>query len=504
MATFYVKSGAGAADYNAAHTYSSGDKVVPAIADASSNFAVARKWVWECTTGGTTNGAASWPAAVTADTTTMTQNGVVFTARTPGFSSGTTANWAFATIYMAYATSAASTGDTVYVSNNHAETQSAAYTAIANVQNINVICVDDGAAPPTTLATTASVTTTGNSGLTTCVKYDCHVYGIQFIAGSGATGAASVVTAGYYDSCLFHVATSHASSAIFLSNDSVWINCNVKFGASGQGINGNALGLRWIGGALASGGTSPTTLFLAQATRIDAEGIDLTNAAAGINLNAPTGSVSFSHVLRNIKLPGSWSGQMATGVAPARPEFRYAVMVNGDSSGTNYVLSRRDTWGTLVQETTKIRTGGASDGTTGISWKMVSLSGALWPSRYTMTPEIAKWNATTGSAVTATIEILHDSATALKDDEIWVEVSYLSSAASPLGAMISDAKATFLTSAAAQTTSTATWTTTGLSNPNTQKLSVTFTPQLAGYVRAVVKLVKATYTVYVDPVITLS
>ena len=102
------------------------------------------------------------------------------------------------------------------------------------------------------------------------------------------------------------------------------------------------------------------------------------------------------------------------------------------------------------------------------------------------------------------MEVLYDSATNLKDDEIWVEVRYLSASASTLGATASDSKATPLTTAADQTTSGSTWTTTGLSTPNKQKLGATFTPQQKGYVYARVHLAKASTTVYVDPKITLS
>ena len=53
MAFYYVKSGSGVVDYNAAKAYSTGEKMVPAIADATTNFAVGRRAVWDCTTGGT-------------------------------------------------------------------------------------------------------------------------------------------------------------------------------------------------------------------------------------------------------------------------------------------------------------------------------------------------------------------------------------------------------------------------------------------------------------------
>ena len=43
-----------------------------------------------------------------------------------------------------------------------------------------------------------------------------------------------------------------------------------------------------------------------------------------------------------------------------------------------------------------------------------------------------------------------------------------------------------------------------MSNPNKQKISVSFTPQMKGAVHVKVCLAKASTTVYVDPYITLS
>lgn len=174
-------------------------------------------------------------------------------------------------------------------------------------------------------------------------------------------------------------------------------------------------------------------------------------------------------------------------------------MYNCDDGDTNYRLWIEEPFGNVKDETTLVRTGGASDGTTPLSWKMTTGAEAKWPINYLATDEIVIWNETTGSAITATVEILHDSATNLTDREIWLEASYLGDASYPLGTPISDRAADILASAADQADSSETWTTTGMTNPNTQKLSVTFTPQQKGYVSLTVHLAKASYTVYVCP-----
>ncbi|MEK9809109.1 MAG: hypothetical protein VW362_01580, partial [Candidatus Nanopelagicales bacterium] len=139
-----------------------------------------------------------------------------------------------------------------------------------------------------------------------------------------------------------------------------------------------------------------------------------------------------------------------------------------------------------------------------LSWKMATTANAEYPAIILRSPEIAKWNETTGSSVTVTVDILHDSATALKDNEVWLEVEYLGTSGTPLALFTDDAVADVITTAADQTSSSATWTTTGMTNPNKQKLSVTFTPQEKGLIIARVCVAKASYTVYVDPELQIS
>jgi hypothetical protein len=69
---------------------------------------------------------------------------------------------------------------------------------------------------------------------------------------------------------------------------------------------------------------------------------------------------------------------------------------------------------------------------------------------------------------------------------------------------IDDAMADVLATAASQASSSATWTTTGMSNANKQQLSVTFTPQEKGLIIARVCVAKSSYTLYVDPELQVS
>jgi hypothetical protein len=117
---------------------------------------------------------------------------------------------------------------------------------------------------------------------------------------------------------------------------------------------------------------------------------------------------------------------------------------------------------------------------------------------------IVAWNDNSGSSKTATVEILTDSASALNNDDVWLEIEYLGDSGSPLASFANNSKASIVASNAAQTSSSATWTTTGITNVMKQKLQITFTPQQKGVVKAVVKLAKASCTVYVDPVLSIA
>jgi len=109
------------------------------------------------------------------------------------------------------------------------------------------------------------------------------------------------------------------------------------------------------------------------------------------------------------------------------------------------------------------------------------------------------WNDAVGSSQTVTCEILHDSVTNLQDDEVWLETEYLGTSGFPLSLFANDRMADILATPADQAASSETWTTTGLTNPNKQKLVTTQTPQEKGWYRCRVVVAKPSYTLYACP-----
>lgn len=442
----------------------------------------------------------------------------IYVRSTDGNNGDSGATWALAKATLAGAAAIDAAGDTIYVSQNHAES-TASLVSLSWAGTIasptTIICANDGAEPPTAVATSATVTTTSNSPLelsTVAGVSAVYYYGFTFACGTGTSaanlniGTSSSSHSIRFENCSFQLNTTTPATSYIVcgssgANDITFNNCTFKFADAASSIRGFGPNkVRIGGGSLLSGGTSPTALFVVITnTKVLVEGFDLSNANAAINLCGSTGSGGTLVQFRNVKLPASWSGSLNSSVPSVGARFE---LTNTDSTNTNYRLWIKDAYGDITHETTLIKTGGANNGTIGISWKYVTTADAKFQNPLA-SGEITEWNAVTGSSMTATIDILHDSATNLKDDEIWLEVQYLSSSGTPLGAFVSDAKANILATGADQTTSSATWTTTGMSNPNKQKLSVTFTPQMAGVVHVVVKVAKASYTLYVDPKLTI-
>lgn len=477
-----------------------------AVGDRVVGVATVNYYVMECTTGGT--GGVTEPVWSTTPGNTTNDGTAVFTTRLPS-------TWANATLDLTRAANDAA-GDFIYVSDTHAQSTSTAISlawAGTAASPTRILCVDDASGePPTTLATTATVTTTGSAALE--IKQSSsylYCYGISFICGEGSSSNISLTLNGsnggnaIYENCVFNLATTSTSARLKLNastpaDNTVCIDCDFQFSSTSQGFvcpHGSI-----IGGSILSD-AAVTTLFTSSGFfghNISVSGLDMTNCAAAMNI--ANFALSLDQLLvRNCKLPASWSGSITSATPSAGSIFE---MHNADSTDTNYRYQKKTQFGIINSETTLVRTGGASDGATTISWKMASNADAEWSHQTLDSGEIVRWNETTGSAITATIEILHDSVTALTDKEIWVEVQYLGTSGFPLGAFIDDAAANYLSSAANQTTSSETWTTSGMSNPNKQKLAVTFTPQEKGFIHATVKLAKASYTVYVDPKIVIS
>jgi hypothetical protein len=513
VAAVYVKSGSGVLLLSN-RTWSVGEKMVPIRADTSSNHYLAKGWVWECTTGGTSTGTPTWPASVTQDVTTVTQNGVIWKARKPGFSSGTTADWSFATIYMDYGICTFfNTGggkvnaNVIYVSSTHAEVNTAAVSPQYVPVWTNILSVSESNPSSPSLAAGASITATSFNYNN--INMLCH--GISFISTSFDIQFVSMgnVTESTFINCTFWLNHTNSSRYLLTANSNsaevclVFKNCTFRFGHTSQGCLFSSGVFKFIGGGIHASSSQVTSLITGYShSVITIEDFDLSPLSSTFHIT----NMNYTGKCRvvNSKLPANWSGRVMTGLSEDA-NLQYGELINSDNTNTNYrYLKHSHGAATCViqSETTIVRTGGATNGTTPISLKGVTDSSYATTQFPIIFPPIIKWNSVTGRQLTATIELITNNNITLTDTNFWIELSYLGTSGLPLGLFASSGP-TFL-NAANLTSSSATWVTTGLTNPIKQKVSLSFTPQMAGFVSIVAYFGRASTTTYVDPYITIT
>ena len=458
-----------------------------------------------CTTAGTAgNGAEpSWAAFTNAGATTA-DNTVTWTTLGASFT-----NWSapHARVANACAANWGQAGNSFFLaSDQHAETQSTANT-ITSPGTVASPCffysVNRSNVPPgsANLASGASITTTGNNALV-INGTNFYVYGLIFTCGSGANAPTLNVAntnpcSARFDSCAF-VSGGTNSSTINLgrTNEILWLNnCTFQFSATGSSLI-NAGITFWSNTASAiQGATLPTNLFNGgnTGTLFRCTGVDFSALGSGKTIFTAI-SVGQLVELVDCKLGAS----VTVAATPTAPSALIDV-VRADSSGTSYRTERYRYQGTQTVETTIVRTGGATDGTTPISWKLVSTANSKWIMPFESQP-ITIWNDSTSAITTLTIYGTTTGGGVPNNDDIWVEVEYLGSASSPQGSFITSTKADNLATSTTTNNSADGSTWGGGGAGNGFKIVVpSFTPGMKGPINITIKVAKASATYYIDP-----
>jgi hypothetical protein len=411
---------------------------------------------------------------------------------------GTGADWTNAYLTLSAALAAKAAGDVFYVAHDHAETTGGAVTLTSPGTTANpcqIICVNKaGSVPPVSadIATTATVTVTGANNLTLAgVVSLC--YGITFTVGD-STNNVAFLGGGQWtlDTCAVrnsgNAAGSIRPSTTFLKT--TWRNTTVQFAHIGQSITSMVGGKwEWLGGSI-TGATFPTNLFGGSnyGTAI-VRGVDLANMSTKTLLAAAAGA--FNLHFEDCKLPASFTRMGTPSVYAPR-----LTLARCDSGATNYRNEAEDYLGAQTIETTIVRTGGASDGTTSIAWKLVSTT-ARFSAPFESLP-IAIWNSTAGS-VTVTAYGIWGGGAVPDNDDIWMEVTYLDDSGFPVASVASTAKADILATATSHTADGSTWG----GSTTAFKMATTITPALVGTMFIRFK-VGGSNTFYMDPKIELS
>src|SRR5262245_13492121 len=391
-------------------------------------------------------------------------------------------------------------GDTIYVADDHAETAGSAKTITfpGTTDSPNLVyCADRTVATPGTgdLKTTGTVSTTGASNIS--LNGSAYIYGLTFAPGSGANlaGCSLSNTAGdnqIFEACKIQLGGT--SGGNISGNAQGWVrlkNTTIQVASTSSAIGGRARFI-WTDGSL-TGATFPSTLFtLNGGGTILFEGVDLSPMGTGKML---TSGISYPVViiLKDFKLPSSFTPQSNTSNSVVE-----IIIQRSDSSGTNYRNEKYVRTGQQIIETSITRTGGASDGTTAVSWKFSCNSNAKFTYPFEALP-IAVWNDTSGSSKTVTIEGTWNSGSRPDNDDLWIEVEYLGSSSSPVGSRGTTAKANNLASATTYSSSAASWGGGGSgAGWSPFAMSVTFTPQQKGMIYIYPKIVTTT-NVYICP-----
>lgn len=437
---------------------------------------------------------------------------IIYVRSTDGNNADNGSTWALAKATLAGAAAIDAAGDTIYVSQVHSETTAATVSlnwAGTQALPTKIICANDGAEPPTAVAIAGAMAVTGAGNQIGLNTGSVYFYGLNFAVGTAANSGNMVLATVLwhrYEKCTFSNLGNQAAAFTTGGGSSTKIlfeSCDFKFATTAQLFQLAGGTAKFRGGSVLSGSAANVVMFdISSDGALHVEGFDFSNCAPAINLVKTTGGTAVVYQARFVdcKLPASWSGTPHSGTPNA---MSVVEMINCSAGAMNYAYWRKVYAGDITHETTIVKSGGASDGTTPLSWKLVSNANAIYPLIGLESEDLYAWNDTVGSSVTATVEIVTDNVT-LKNNEAYLELFYLSSTGTPIATRTSNKVADVLTTAANQSASTATWTTTGLTTPVKQKLAVTFTPQMKGYVIARVVLMKASTTMYADPVMTLS
>lgn len=442
----------------------------------------------------------------------VTNDGAVLRWTSLGLASGFTAFLApHARFANALATNWGLAGNTFAISNNHAETQNTAMTltsigTIASPQA--AYCINDSTVlSSATLASTATISTTVASNLNVFSAGAPYIslYGLNFSAGSGANTANLVLGNGgtsiFADTCSFGLGNSNAASVMSIGNGSVGSdninlsNCTLTFGSTGQAVNsGLNVGFTMAGGSIAATGSVPVTLFNITSSRapyIILRDVDL-SAISG-NIYGGTNLGGYVDV-QNCKLNAAATPVSAIGGANAG-SFR---LHNSDSTSTNYRYLFQNGLGTVQSETSMVRSGGATDGTTPLSWLITTGANTKITQPF-QCEDISRWNSLTGSPLTVTLYL--ESNTALDNSKMWIQVEEPGTSGFPLGVNVST-RMTLLGTPTNLTSDSSTWGGSALTHK--YKIVATITPQNAGPVKCRIFVAVPSAAIVVDPLFTIT
>ena len=399
---------------------------------------------------------------------------------------GTGADWANAYVTLQAAAAAKAAGDTFYVAHDHYQTQASSALTITfpgtEVAPNRVYCVDRaGSVPPVAadLRTTAIIETTLVAAITINNSL-AEAYGLNVRASSGGSAGTLTLngTAGRtqrWVNCAFRCNGGNSGNRILPGTTgasmTIWENCSIYFTAAAQFLLASGKFFwRNSPNAFAAGASLSNLMSGSNAVTTVIEGVDLSAVATGTNLVANSGTLQTVTFL-NCKLASGYKMYNPGTTAPGGPEI---FILRCDSGGGAHMNERGNYMGAMYTETVIVRTGGASDGTTPVSWRVATNANTKWEIPFECLP-ITVWNETVGTPVTVTIEGVWGGGATPLNDEIWIDCEYRSVAGSPMVDRATSTKSS-LAAGASLPAGSGTW------GGSTTKfaMSATMTPQAKG------------------------
>ena len=378
----------------------------------------------------------------------------------------------------------AATSDTAWMSHNSAESWSADPAFSTGVGSL--VCVDDGAAPPTTLAYTGSITTTGATSLSLASGFG---RGIVLNVGSGAVsaslnlGASSGALLRRCKVNLLGTAGGNVNLAGGSGGGAELEECDVTFNSTASKIVFGAQRNNISGGTVCATGTVPTVL-ITPGGQAKMRGVDLSNVNTTLSSQNTVGDTT----LENCKTHASLVPMTQPTNGPNTARLR---LLNCDGGATNYKYYYNGFDAIAVHETTVVRAGGYTDGVTPLAIG-VTTSANCGPQAPFTSEDMVWYDDTPGTAKTATLYLTTD--TALLDTEAFLRLEYPANGGSPLSGF---ATTRAVLSPAALATDTSTWA--GAAKTYRYKIALAYTPALKGVVRLRFGLLKPSAVVYYDP-----
>ena len=479
---------------------------------------VGNERVWRCTTAGTSGG--SEPSWTLTKGSTTNDNTAVWTEIT-GSSTYNTTSFAAPHARLKTAASWSAAGDTIYVDDDHAETRASnddiAFPGTAASPTYVIAITSTFSNPPVASevvnaipATNPSVTVTGANYM--LMSGTAHINGLKFTAGSSGS---NVFYINYntgaqmrFENCSLVNGTSGVikfsvgGNSAGLSDTCELINTDVALSNAVAGLQVLGGNLIWRGGTLR--GTKVTQLFGIAgsapyaSSRVVVSDVDLTLQAASaylVNVAAINSGadVKFNNCALSDSLAGVTTGTFQVG------NSRVEMITSDDTSNLAYRAHVESYAGLLISDDTYERTGGASDGTDGIAWKVVTSANAKYFYPF-WCPDIYQWVDSTGSK-TFSIYIANNSTVTCDEADIGFELEFMGSATTPIGTHSTTRPNILSTGSTNWPSDTSTWAGT---TDSKQVMSVTKTINHKGWVRARVYVQKASFTCWIDPLIVVT